>query len=96
VLFDVFDNVFLLNLALEATEGTFDGLAFLNLDFSHAYNTPSPARWLPVIVFREVANMLGYHAQARILGANHARTQRNSPEERGLFAVSLHIVRADS
>ena len=40
MLFDVFDNVFLLNLALEATEGTLDGLAFLNLDFSHALQHP--------------------------------------------------------
>ena len=46
---DFFDDVFLLNLALEAAECAFDRLAFLNLDFSHACNTPSPAWWLPVI-----------------------------------------------
>jgi hypothetical protein len=33
---DVLDDVFLLDLPLEATEGTLDGLALLNLDFSHA------------------------------------------------------------
>jgi hypothetical protein len=48
VFLDVLDNVFLLNLALEPSEGALDGLAFLNLDFSHACNTPSPAKWLPV------------------------------------------------
>jgi len=36
VLLDVLDDVFLLNLALEAAECTFDRLALLNLDFSHA------------------------------------------------------------
>jgi hypothetical protein len=35
VLLDVLDDVFLLNLALEAAECTFDGLAFLNFDFGH-------------------------------------------------------------
>ena len=34
------DDVFLLNLALEAAECTFDRLALLNLDFSHAYTPP--------------------------------------------------------
>jgi hypothetical protein len=36
VLLDVLDDVFLLDLPLEATEGTLDGLALLNLDFGHA------------------------------------------------------------
>jgi len=36
MLLDVLDDVFLLNLALEAAECTLDRLAFLNLDFSHA------------------------------------------------------------
>ncbi len=36
MLLDVLDDVFLLNLALEAAECTFDRLALLNLDFSHA------------------------------------------------------------
>src|SRR5512144_3234305 len=35
VLLDVLDDVFLLNLALEAAEGVLDRLAFLNLDLSH-------------------------------------------------------------
>ena len=48
VFLDVLDNVFLLNLALEAAECALDRLALLNLDFSHACNTPSPAWWLPV------------------------------------------------
>jgi len=43
VFLDVLDDVFLLNLALEASEGALDRLAFLNLDFSPACNTPSPA-----------------------------------------------------
>jgi hypothetical protein len=36
VLLDVLDDVFLLNLALEAAEGALDRLAFLNLYLSHA------------------------------------------------------------
>jgi hypothetical protein len=36
MLLDVLDDVFLLNLALETPEGALDGLAFLNLDLSHA------------------------------------------------------------
>jgi hypothetical protein len=36
MLLDVLDDVFLLDLPLEATEGTFDRLALLNLDFGHA------------------------------------------------------------
>ena len=36
VLLDVLDDVFLLNLALEAAESALDRLALLNLDFSHA------------------------------------------------------------
>jgi hypothetical protein len=36
MLLDVLDDVFLLNLALEAAECAFDRLALLNLDFSHA------------------------------------------------------------
>jgi hypothetical protein len=38
--FDFFDDVFLLNLALEAAESALDRLAFLNLDFSHALKHP--------------------------------------------------------
>ena len=41
MLLDVLDDVFLLNLALEAAESAFDRLAFLNLDFSHALKHPS-------------------------------------------------------
>jgi hypothetical protein len=40
VLLDVLDDVFLLNLALEAAECTFDGLAFLYFDFSHELQHP--------------------------------------------------------
>jgi hypothetical protein len=40
VLLDVLDDVFLLNLALEAAESALDRLAFLNLDFSHALIHP--------------------------------------------------------
>jgi len=40
MLLDVLDDVFLLNLALEAAECAFDRLAFLNLDFSHALKHP--------------------------------------------------------
>jgi hypothetical protein len=36
VLLDVLDDVFLLNLTLEATECALDRLALLNFDFSHA------------------------------------------------------------
>ena len=38
--FYVFDDVFLLHLALEAAKRTLDRLAFLNLDFSHALKHP--------------------------------------------------------
>jgi hypothetical protein len=65
VLLDILDDVFLLDLSLESAEGTFNGLALLNLDFSHAYNTPSNATF--------GVNMLGYHEQARILGAIHVK-----------------------
>jgi hypothetical protein len=40
MLFDIFDDVFLLYLSLEAAECTFDRLAFLDLDFSHALKHP--------------------------------------------------------
>jgi hypothetical protein len=40
MLLDVLDDVFLLNLALEAAKSAFDLLAFLNLDFSHALQHP--------------------------------------------------------
>ena len=40
MLFDVFDDVFLLHLTLEAAERTLDRLAVLNLDFSHALKHP--------------------------------------------------------
>jgi hypothetical protein len=46
MLLDVLDDVFLLDLPLEATERALDRLALLNLDFSHACNTPSSACWL--------------------------------------------------
>ena len=72
MLLNVLDDVFLLNLALEAAECAFDRLALLNLDFCHALNTPSPARWLLVMTHcltqRKVTNMLGYHTEERILG----------------------------
>jgi hypothetical protein len=40
MLFNIFDDVFLLHLALEAAECTFDRLAVLDLDFSHALKHP--------------------------------------------------------
>jgi hypothetical protein len=40
MLLDIFDDVFLLNLPLEPAESALNGLALLNLDFSHASNTP--------------------------------------------------------
>jgi hypothetical protein len=36
VLLDILDDIFLLHLAFEATERTFDRFAFLNLDFGQA------------------------------------------------------------
>src|SRR5262245_51620074 len=44
VLLDVLDDVFLLNLTLEAAKGALDGLAFLNLDLSHELSTPPSHR----------------------------------------------------
>jgi hypothetical protein len=40
MLLDVLDDVFLLHLTLEASERTLDGLAFLDLYFSHALKHP--------------------------------------------------------
>jgi hypothetical protein len=88
VLLDVLDDVFLLNLALEAAKCAFDRLAFLNLDFGHACNTPSPARWLSCEHFRKVANMLGYHRQARILGARRRPVNEISRAD-GSFSSAL-------
>ena len=68
MLLDVLDDVFLLNLALEAAECAFDRLAFLNLDFSHALKHPLTPLVATCNDLRKVANMLGYHRQARILG----------------------------
>jgi hypothetical protein len=53
MLLNVFDDVFLLNLALEAAESALDRLAFLNLDFSHALKHPLTPWWLPVITFEK-------------------------------------------
>jgi hypothetical protein len=36
MLLDILDDVFLLNLPLKPAESAFDGLALLDLDFSHA------------------------------------------------------------
>jgi hypothetical protein len=46
VLLDVFDDVFLLDLPLEATEGILDRLALLDLDLGQNLNTPSHP-WIP-------------------------------------------------
>jgi hypothetical protein len=40
VLLDVLDDVFLLDLALEASESVLDRLALLHLDLSQLLNTP--------------------------------------------------------
>jgi hypothetical protein len=40
VLLDVLDDIFLLDLPFEATEGVFDGLALLELDLGQNVNTP--------------------------------------------------------
>jgi hypothetical protein len=40
VLLDVLDDVFLLDLPLEATESVFDRLALLDLDLGQNVNTP--------------------------------------------------------
>ena len=68
MLLDVLDDVFLLNLALEAAKSALDRLAFLNLDFSHALKHPLTPLVATCNDLRKVANMLGYHRQARILG----------------------------
>jgi hypothetical protein len=70
VLLDILDDVFLLNLALEATEGALNGFAFLNLDFSHAKKHPLTRQVAPCDAYEKQSNMLGYHGQARILGVN--------------------------
>jgi hypothetical protein len=51
VLLDVFDDVFLLDLAFEPAESALNRLALLDFDFSHAPDTPS----------RDNPNVLGYH-----------------------------------
>src|SRR5262245_24594908 len=68
VLLDVLDDVFLLDLALEAAECTFDGLAFLNLDLGHALQHPLTRGMRSVNSSRKVPNITGYHRQRRILG----------------------------
>jgi hypothetical protein len=40
VFLDVLDDVFLLYLPLEPAESAFNRFALLDLDFSHAFNTP--------------------------------------------------------
>jgi hypothetical protein len=40
VFLDVLDDVLLLHLPLESAESALNGLPLLNLDFSHACNTP--------------------------------------------------------
>ena len=40
--FDLLDDIFLLNLALEAPEQVIQGFAFLKLYFSQSINTPNP------------------------------------------------------
>jgi hypothetical protein len=40
VLLDVLDDVFLLDLPLESTEGVLDGFALLDLDLGQNLNTP--------------------------------------------------------
>ena len=42
MLFDFFDDVFLLHFALETTQGIFQGLTFLNTYFSHLILTVLP------------------------------------------------------
>ena len=88
VLLDVLDDVFLLNLALEATEGALDGFAFLNLDFGHALKHPLTRQVAPCDAYLKESNMLGYHGQARILGVNPAIVN----EIVGYFARWLHRV----
>jgi hypothetical protein len=76
VLLDVLDDVFLLNLPLEAAERTFDRLTLLNLDFSHAWNSLPDWSCGPF----EGPMKSGEYArlspgQARILGPNQAKGQ---------------------
>jgi hypothetical protein len=57
VFLDVLDDVFLLHLPFEPPKGALDGLALLNLDFSHAYYTPFAGGK------GNRSNMLGYHGK---------------------------------
>jgi hypothetical protein len=43
MLLDILDDVFLLHFSLEPAESTFNRLALLDFDFSHASHTPSNA-----------------------------------------------------
>jgi hypothetical protein len=52
MLFDIFDDVFLLNLPLEPAKSALDRLALLDFHFSHVTHTPFG--WLG-------SNVLGYH-----------------------------------
>jgi hypothetical protein len=47
MLLDILDDVFLLHFSFEPPEGAFNRFALLNLDFSHASDTPSPRTILP-------------------------------------------------
>ena len=43
-----FDDVLLLNFSFEATKGAVQGLAFVDIDFSHSMHLP---RWMVPFVF---------------------------------------------
>ena len=73
MLLDVLDDVFLLNLSLETPERAFDRFALLNLHFSHYNHTPFMGG------LSSNLNVLGYHAQTRILGVYPRQGQRNTP-----------------
>src|SRR5262245_17990516 len=70
MLLDVLDDVFLLNLPFEPAECAFDRFALLDLDFSHATNTPFAGG-----TYIKRARL---SRQTRILGAKSRQRQRNN------------------
>lgn len=63
--FNVFDNVFLLYLSLEASQGVFYRLAFLQSNFRQRNCTPKPVLWDSSVIARhtyKVKHYVGFFA----------------------------------
>ncbi len=70
---DIFNNVFLLDFALEPTQGPFQGLIILNDDFSHSV---SPHLSMPKDIFDLM--------QSDQVTVKEGMCQGNGPDDRGM------------